>query len=184
MAKYLFFWGHQPEADGRPGAGCLSQWWPSPFEVDGVRFATAEHYMMWSKAVLFGDQEMAGRILAADHPHAAKKLGGRVTGFEQQTWNDQRLPIVVAGNLAKFGAHDDLRDFLLTTGDRVLVEASPLDRVWGIGLSRDDPRARDPKQWRGLNLLGVALTRVRDELARTSGPRSAATTPGRPGRPA
>jgi ribA/ribD-fused uncharacterized protein len=164
MPKYLFFWGHQPEPDGRPGAGCLSQWWPSPFTVDGIEYATAEHYMMWSKAVLFGDRDMAEQILTAPHPHAAKKLGGRVTGFTDETWKAHRLPIVVAGNQAKFTAHDDLRTFLLGTGDRVLVEASPMDRVWGIGLTRDDPRAQDPAQWRGLNLLGVALMQVREAL--------------------
>ncbi|GAA0454944.1 hypothetical protein Ade02nite_03490 [Paractinoplanes deccanensis] len=109
MPKFLFFWGHES------AHGCLSQWYPSPFEVDGVRFATAEHYMMWSKAILFGDKEMAGRVLEAGHPHAAKKLGGLVAGFEQQVWDEHRLPIVVAGNLAKFTAHDDLREFLLGT---------------------------------------------------------------------
>ena len=163
-AEFLFFWGHQPPADGSAGAGCLSQWWPAPFTVDGRTFATAEHYMMWRKAELFGDAAMAARILAAPHPHAAKTLGSRVAGFDQATWDEHRVDIVVAGNLAKFGQHDDLRDYLLGTGDRVLVEASPVDRVWGIGLSRDDPAASDPRRWRGHNLLGVALMRVRDTL--------------------
>ncbi|MEV0899709.1 NADAR family protein [Actinoplanes sp. NPDC049802] len=162
--RYLFFWGHQPERDGSAGAGCLSQWFPSEFTVDGVTFATAEHYMMWRKAVLFGDDVMAGRILTAGHPHEAKKLGGRVAGFDQRTWDEHRVPIVVAGNLAKFGGDPALRAYLLNTGDRVLVEASPLDRIWGIGLSRDDEAASDPHRWRGLNLLGFALMRVRDEL--------------------
>lgn len=162
--KYLYFWGHQPLSDGSAGAGCLSQWWPSPFTVDGRTFGTAEHYMMWRKAELFGDPAMGARILAAPHPHAAKTLGGRVAGFDQAVWDEHRVDIVVAGNLAKFGRHPDLREFLLGTGDRVLVEASPVDRVWGIGLSRDDPAAADPARWRGLNLLGFALMRVRDAL--------------------
>jgi len=162
--KYVFFWGHQPEPDGRAGAGCLSQWWPAPFTVDGRVFASAEHYLMWRKAVLFGDEPMAERILAAPHPQVAKTLGGRVAGFEQAVWDEHRYPIVVAGNLAKFGRHPELRDYLLTTGDRVLVEASPRDRIWGIGLSRDDPAAADPRRWRGTNLLGFALMDVRESL--------------------
>ncbi|MDY7087122.1 MAG: NADAR family protein [Actinomycetota bacterium] len=164
--KYLFFWGHQPERDGSAGAGCLSQWWPSRFAADGHEFATAEHYMMWRKAVLFGDEVMAGRILAAPHPKVAKALGGRVANFRQDVWNANRYEIVVSGNRAKFTQHDELRDFLLTTGERVLVEASPLDRIWGIGLGRDDPRAADPRRWRGTNLLGFALMDVREELSR------------------
>ncbi|WP_444947727.1 NADAR family protein [Micromonospora ureilytica] len=162
--KFLFFWGHQPERDGGVGSGCLSQWWPAPFTVDKLRFATAEHYMMWRKATLFGDRAMAEQILAAPHPHAAKVLGGRVAGFDQRTWTEHRFAIVVAGNLAKFDQHPALRAFLLATGQRVLVEASPLDRIWGIGLNRDDPAAGDPACWRGLNLLGFALMQVREVL--------------------
>lgn len=159
--KFLFFWGHQPEPDGRIGAGCLSQWWPAPFTVDARRFATAEHYMMWCKATLFGDHAAARKILEAPHPHAAKALGGRVTDFDQQVWDEHRVPIVVAGNVAKFCQHRLLGDFLVNTGRRILVEASPVDRIWGIGLTRDHPAAADPGQWRGLNLLGFALMQVR-----------------------
>lgn len=159
--KFLFFWGHQPERDNSTGIGCLSQWWPAPFSVNGQQFPTAEHYMMWRKATLFGDDTTAAQILAVPHPHTAKTLGRRVAGFDQQVWDEHRYPIVVAGNLAKFGQHPELRAFLLGTGERILVEASPIDRVWGIGLTRDDPAAADPGQWRGLNLLGFALMQVR-----------------------
>jgi ribA/ribD-fused uncharacterized protein len=162
--KYLFFWGHRPRREGSIGPGCLSQWWPAPFEVDGVRFATAEHYMMWRKAMLFGDTEVAAQILAAGHPHRAKALGRQVRDFDQPTWEQHRFDIVVAGSVAKFGQHDDLRAFLLATGERVLVEASPTDRVWGIGLATGDERAADPKTWRGLNLLGFALMQARTTL--------------------
>lgn len=162
--RFLFFWGHQPERDDSTGTGCLSQWWPAPFTIDGLVFATAEHYMMWSKATLFGDRAVAEQILAAPHPHAAKALGARVAGFEQQTWDEHRFPTVVTGNLAKFGQHPQLRAFLLGTGKRILVEASPVDRIWGIGLTREDPAAADPTRWRGLNLLGFALMQVRDSL--------------------
>ncbi len=166
--KFLFFWGHQPQRDGGVGAGCLSQWWPSSFIIDGIVFATAEHYMMWRKATLFGDDAMAERVLAAPHPHAAKALGGRVAGFDQQAWDDHRFDIVVAGNLAKFGQHAQLAAFLLATERRVLVEASPVDRIWGIGLTQDNPAAADPTRWQGLNLLGFALMHVRDILQKES----------------
>lgn len=162
--KYLHFWGHKPQRDGSVGAGCLSQWWPARFTVDGRDYATAEHWMMWSKAMLFGDAEIAEKVLAPSHPHRAKALGRQVRGFDQATWEQQRYAIVVAGSVAKFGQHDDLRRFLLGTGERVLVEASPLDRIWGIGLAADDPRAANPAQWRGLNLLGFALMDARDAL--------------------
>ncbi|MFI6262488.1 NADAR family protein [Micromonospora sp. NPDC051006] len=155
--KFLFFWGHQPQHDGSIGAGCLSQWWPAPFSVDGLEFGTAEHYMMWRKAILFGDEATAARILTVVHPHAAKTLGRQITGFDEQVWEQHRYDVVVAGNLAKFGQHRELRGYLFDTGERVLVEASPLDRVWGIGLAVDHPDAVDPARWRGLNLLGFAL---------------------------
>ncbi|MEO3744367.1 NADAR family protein [Plantactinospora sp. B5E13] len=163
--RYVFFWGHRPGRGGVVGAGCLSQWWPSSFTVDGVRYATAEHYMMAGKARLFGDEPIARQVLVAPSPGAAKALGQRVRGFDQSVWNAQRFDLVVAGNLAKFGQHPELRDYLVATGERVLVEASPLDQVWGIGLAADDPRAGDPAHWRGLNLLGFALMRVRSILA-------------------
>ncbi|MEV6523663.1 NADAR family protein [Longispora sp. NPDC051575] len=163
--KYLFFWGHRPQPDGSVGPGCLSQWWPAPFTVDGVRYGTAEHFMMAGKARLFGDTETAARILDAGGPGAVKALGRQVRGFDQATWEAHRLEIVVAGNVAKFGQHPALKTYLLGTRNRVLVEASPLDRIWGIGLAADDPRAADPTRWRGLNLLGVALMSARDQLA-------------------
>ena len=163
--KYLYFWGHRPTPSGELSGSCLSQWWPSPFEVDGVRYATAEHWMMASKARLFGDDEIAAHIVAAPHPDKAKLLGRRVRGFDQQRWETHRFDVVVAGNRAKFTQHPDLRDFLLSTGDQVLVEASPVDYLWGAGLAADDDRITDPQSWRGLNLLGFALMTVRDELA-------------------
>ncbi|WP_189218819.1 MULTISPECIES: NADAR family protein [Streptomyces] len=162
--RYLHFWGHRPRPDGRVGAGCLSQWWPSPFTVDGVEYATAEHWMMASKARLFGDAEAERQALTAGHPAAAKKAGRLVRGFDDARWERERFRIVVEGSVHKFTAHPDLRDFLLGTGDRVLVEASPLDRVWGIGLAADDERASDPGRWRGPNLLGFALMEARERL--------------------
>ncbi|MEV6345140.1 NADAR family protein [Actinoplanes sp. NPDC051851] len=162
--KYVFFWRHRPRADGRADAGCMSQWWPSAFTVDGVTFRTAEHYMMWRKARLFGDEESATRILAAKHPARAKELGRGVLGFRDEEWVRERFAIVVDAGMAKFGQHPDLREYLLGTGERVLVEASPLDRIWGIGLVATDERATDPSRWRGLNLLGFALMEARARL--------------------
>jgi ribA/ribD-fused uncharacterized protein len=163
--SFLFFWGHRPEPDGSLGRGCLSQWWPASFTVDGRVFATAEHYMMWRKAMLFGDEQVAGQILTAVGPDQAKALGRRACGFDEATWAAHRFDIVVDGSTAKFGQDPDLRAFLLATGDQVLVEASPRDRVWGIGLAADDERAQDPAQWRGLNLLGFALMQARSALS-------------------
>ncbi|GAA3679091.1 NADAR domain-containing protein [Lentzea roselyniae] len=163
--KFLFFWGHRPERDGSLGKGCLSQWWPCSFEADGQSFTSAEHYMMWRKALLFDDTAVAERVRAARTPAEAKALGRQVSGFDDSVWVSSRLSIVVDGNLAKFGQDPALRSYLLGTGSRMLVEASPLDRVWGIGLAADDPRASDPSSWRGLNLLGEALMEVRSRLS-------------------
>ncbi|MGY0070041.1 NADAR family protein [Streptomyces sp. QTS137] len=167
--KYLHFWGHRPLPDGRIGAGCLSQWWPSPFTVDGVTYATAEHWMMAAKARIFADPEAERRILAAQHPADAKKEGRLVRDFDEATWRRERFRVVVEGSTHKFAAHADLRAFLLNTGARVLVEASPRDRVWGIGLPAGDERASDPARWRGPNLLGFALMRARAHLRENNG---------------
>ncbi|SDW42628.1 hypothetical protein SAMN05421504_101547 [Amycolatopsis xylanica] len=104
------------------------------------------------------------KIRKASHPNEAKTLGRQITGFDEQAWTKHRHDIVVAGNLAKFGQNAELKTFLLNTGDRVLVEASPLDRIWGIGLAEDDERAADPNRWLGLNMLGFALMEVRERL--------------------
>ncbi|MEV5188203.1 NADAR family protein [Streptomyces werraensis] len=167
--KYLHFWGHRPLPDGRVGASCLSQWWPSPFTVDGVEYATAEHWMMAAKARLFDDTEGERRVLAAGHPSEAKKAGRLVRGFDEEIWRRERFGIVVEGSVHKFAAHGELRSFLLNTGDRVLVEASPVDRVWGIGLAADAEAANDPTRWRGPNLLGFALMEARRRLRETAG---------------
>lgn len=164
--KYLCFWGHRPLPDGRIGPSCLSQWWPSPFTVDGVEYATAEHWMMAGKARLFEDAEAERRVRAAGHPAEAKKAGRLVRGFDEAVWERERFRIVVEGSVHKFASDPALRAFLLDTGDRVLVEASPVDRVWGIGLTADDEAATDPERWRGENLLGFALMVARGRLRR------------------
>jgi ribA/ribD-fused uncharacterized protein len=162
--KYLFFWGHQPSKDGTITKTCLSQWWPADFVVAGLTYRSTEHWMMAEKARLFGDADMAARILAVQSPAEAKKLGRAIQGFVPELWEAHKYDIVRSGNYHKFSQHQALRDFLLTTGDRVLVEASPVDTIWGIGLAADAPAAADPARWQGPNLLGFALMEVRDQL--------------------
>lgn len=164
--EYVHFWGHSPKADGSAGRGCLSQWWPAAFTEGEHRFASAEHYMMAHKAWLFGDDASAKKILAAGHPGEAQALGRKVGGFDQSVWEAERFEIVVRGNLAKFGQHPDLSAYLSGTEKRVLVEASPRDRIWGIGLGETDPLAASPATWKGLNLLGFALMEARARLLR------------------
>lgn len=143
----------------------MSQWYPARFEVDGVPFATAEHYMMYRKALLFSDHDAAEKIRRAPNPGAAKALGRSVRGFVESVWLEHRSAIVEDGNYAKFSQSAELREYLVNTKQRVLVEASPVDRVWGIGLSADDEDVQNPLKWRGLSLLGFALMRVRERLA-------------------
>jgi ribA/ribD-fused uncharacterized protein len=161
---YLFFWGHTAPPSGEVGKHCLSQWWPAPFQVDGLTYRTAEHFMMAEKGRLFGDEAAAARVLTAASPAAAKKIGREVRGFSEDRWTAARFDIVVRGSVAKFGAHAELRAYLLETGDHVLVEASPRDRIWGIGIAATDRRAATPEHWPGLNLLGFALMEARRRL--------------------
>lgn len=161
----LLFWGHTISDPTRVGKECLSQWYPAPFVVDGVTYPTAEHFMMAGKARLFGDEEAARAALEARNPAEAKRAGRQVRGFDEAVWQERRFDIVVAANRAKFSQHPALRDFLLATGARVLVEASPTDRVWGIGLAAGDAKASNPLEWPGLNLLGFALMVARARLA-------------------
>jgi ribA/ribD-fused uncharacterized protein len=163
--KFLFFWGHHPRRDGQIGKGCLSQWWSSPLEIDGVTYPTAEHYMMAQKAKLFEDLDTLNKILVAPHPGAAKDLGRSVVGFDEQLWQQHRYEIVLRGNKAKFAQNKELYTFLLRSKNRILVEASPVDSIWGIGLAADDPLAMNPAKWKGLNLLGFALMEVRSLLS-------------------
>ena len=156
----LFFW----DETGAVDEGCLCQWHHCEFEADGVRYNTAEQYMMAHKALLFGDDFVFRAILDTDEPDQQKALGRMVSGFVPEVWEANKYAIVRDGNLAKFSQNPDLREYLLGTGDAVLVEASPDDDIWGIGLDAEDPRAGDPTQWQGENLLGFALMEVRDLL--------------------
>lgn len=162
--KFLFFWGNQPSRDGTITKSCLSQWWESSFIVDNIEYKTAEHYMMAQKALLFGDKENFEKIISCKTPAEAKKIGREVKNYNDKVWLENRFQIVKEGNRNKFNQNKELKSFLLNTQNRILVEASPVDSIWGIGLASDDPSANDPEKWLGLNLLGFALMEVRDEL--------------------
>jgi len=163
-SKFLFFWGHQPNKDGSISKTCFSQWWLSSFEVDKVIYKTAEHWMMAKKAELFKDNEVLAKIIKANSPAEAKKLGREVRNYDDKLWLANRYEIVKQGNYYKFTQNPDLKKFLINTNERVLVEASPVDPIWGIGMATDHKDVMNPEKWKGLNLLGFALMEVRDEL--------------------
>ncbi|EAC4735049.1 NADAR family protein [Listeria monocytogenes] len=162
--KYIFFWGHQPAEDGKISKSCFSQWWICSFKVDGVEYNCAEQFMMAEKAKLFNDMEMREKILAAKHPKQAKDFGRLISGFQEDIWLKNRFNIVMRANQAKFSQNEELKKFLMQTKNRILVEASPVDKIWGIGIAADNKNVENPLYWKGLNLLGFALMAVRDEL--------------------
>ena len=162
--KYLFFWGHKPATDGSTTKSCFSQWWEVEFTVENKTYKTAEHWMMAEKARLFKDEEIRDKILTVNHPNDAKKLGRKVKNFDPKIWDEKKYEIVVEGNYHKFSQHESLRQFLINTKDRIIVETSPVDTIWGIGLHQDDEKAMNPNLWKGQNLLGFALLEVRDRL--------------------
>ena len=162
--KLLFFWGHTPPDDGSINQSCLSQWWMQDFEIDGVSYLCAEQYMMAEKARLFSDSEMLEKIMQTIFPKEMKAYGRAVRDFDKEVWDAKCFEIVKNANMAKFKQNPELLKFLLKTKNRVLVEASPRDRIWGIGMGAGNPNAENPLKWRGKNLLGFALTEVRDIL--------------------
>ncbi|XP_013396665.1 uncharacterized protein LOC106163575 [Lingula anatina] len=157
--RFTFFWRKQSP---------FSQWHSSEFEVDGVSFNCAEQYMMYRKAVLFGDETTAKKILDTVDPAKQKALGRKVHNFNDKVWKANCWDIVKTGNLAKF-SNPKLREVLLATRGTILVEASPVDTIWGIGLAADSERANNRSTWRGKNLLGYILTEVRAELLKEDG---------------
>ncbi|NSL86420.1 NADAR family protein [Chitinophaga sp. Mgbs1] len=162
--KFLFFWGHQASPDGSITKSCFSQWWPAAFGENGISYGTAEHWMMAGKARLFNDMPVLEKIIQAKTPAAAKKLGRQVKNFDPAIWDEHKFSIVTAGNILKFSQHPALKEFLLQTGNRILVEASPVDKIWGIGMKADHEHIENPLRWKGQNLLGYALMAARDKL--------------------
>lgn len=165
---YLPFWGHTPKCKDHIDKAVLSQWYPAAFTLDGVHYPTAEHYMMAQKARLFGDDAIQAQILAATSPRAVKTLGRRIRNFDEARWQAAREDIVYDGNLGKFSQNSALKTWLLATKEHILVEASPVDTIWGIGMAADDPQLTNPQQWCGQNLLGFILMRVRTALRQPS----------------
>lgn len=161
---YQFFWGHQSNTSKPIGKTCLSQWFESAFEYQGIQYLTAEHWMMAKKAQLFRDQEAFEKIVHCKSPKAAKAIGRQVKGFEHAIWISKRESIVKNGNYLKFKQHPSLWEYLNGTEDKILVEASPYDKIWGIGMKVGDPGIENPRNWKGLNLLGYALMEVRQYL--------------------
>ncbi|GAB1310054.1 NADAR domain-containing protein [Madurella fahalii] len=174
----VYFW-----RETEPETGYLSQWYPCAFSDDkdpSIIYHTAEHYMMYQKAILFDDATIAAQILSTpqDDPRGVKALGRKVSNFDDSKWNKNRLEIVRRGNLLKFtrpadkedgkwiaGDGRSLKEMLLGTGEKELVEASPMDRIWGIGFGARRAGEVGRERW-GLNLLGKALMAVREELVK------------------
>lgn len=161
--KYIFFWGHTGKNE-EVGKFVFSQWFQAPFTVDGILYKTTEHWMMAHKARLFNDHRAFEKVLAAEKPGEVKEIGRQINGFDEVRWNARKYDIVKTGTIHKFHQHKKLNDFLLGTADRVIVEASPVDSVWGIGLAQDSKMIDNPYTWRGENLLGFALMEARDFL--------------------
>ncbi len=164
--QFTMFWGHQPSADGTLTKSCFSQWWQSDFFAEEHTYCCMEQFMMANKAALFGDKEVRQEILDCKEPKNIKDLGRKVRGFDETIWNKAKYSIILNGNYMKFSQNKELREFLLSTGDNILVEASPYDAIWGIKMSENDPNAKNPYMWKGQNLLGFALMEVRDEIRR------------------
>jgi len=162
--KFLLFWGHTGKVDNEVDKTCFSQWYPAPFSVEGITYKTAEHWMMAQKALLFDDSRIFDRVIECAHAAEAKELGRNIIGYNDEEWNRRKFAIVKQGNIYKFNQDPKLAAYLLSTGDRVLVEASPVDNIWGIGLAQNNKDAENVHEWRGENLLGFALMEVRDFL--------------------
>lgn len=162
--KFIFFWKPQPSLDGTITESCLSQWWQSDFEVDGQKYTYMEQFMMACKARLFHDDTVYAEILQSQSPKQMLALGRKVKGFKQRVWDTHKFSIIYYGNFMKFSQNEDLKKFLLSTKNHVIVEASPCDGIWGIKMAASEEEVDNPTKWRGQNLLGCALMQVRDTL--------------------
>ena len=160
---FVFFWKENEEN------GYLSNWYRCKFTVDDFEYLHVEQYMMAQKAKLFHDSVRYTAILRATEPRECKALGKKVAPFDIKTWNQVKFDIVKKGNRAKFEQNPDLKQKLLDTGNAVLAEASPLDKVWGIGLDAAAAASTDMAQWPGQGLLGIALMELRREFSGGAG---------------
>lgn len=152
---------HNPNEEN----GYLSNWYPCKFTVENKEFSSLEQFMMYQKANCFKDTVIANQILATSDVAYIKALGRRVSGYNENYWSGVRQIVVYEGLLAKFAQNPNLKNMLLNTGDAVLAECAVRDCIWGIGLSMNNPNRMDRQKWRGQNLLGYALMKVRDKLS-------------------
>ena len=146
--------------------GPFSQWYCCEFTENGITYNGTEQYMMAKKAHFFGDTESYDLIMSMKEPWDQKAQGKKVKNFNKEHWENYCRPMVRQGNMLKFSQNPELKQYLMNTGDAEIVEASPTDTIWGIGLAENDPRAYDKSQWRGTNWLGIAIMEVRDEFKR------------------
>ena len=151
--EFVLFWG-----------GKFSQWYKADMVINGVKYNCCEQYMMAEKARFFEDKETFERIMAEKNPKEQKALGRQVQDFDIKEWNEVARDVVYGGNYAKFNQNKDCFGELMDTGNKTIVEASPYDTIWGIGLSADDPRALDRSQWKGTNWLGKAIMEARKHI--------------------
>ncbi|SOK58441.1 Uncharacterized protein COG3236 [Yersinia phage fHe-Yen9-04] len=152
---YFFFWGNEDY---------MSNWHKASFELNGITFNCTEQYMMYAKAIVFDDIIIANKVLETNSQSKQKALGRQVSNYDDEIWNEIRFEIVYDACLAKFSQNEKLKEQLLSTGNLHLVEASPYDKIWGIGMKDDHPDATNPEKWDGLNLLGEVLMVVREHL--------------------
>lgn len=155
MEQFTFFW---------KSASPFSQWHFAKFKIDGITFNCTEQYMMYKKAMLFDDVDIAQQVLDTQMPVDQKRLGRKVKNFNKEVWENNCKEIVYEGNYAKFTQNKHLKEKLLSTSGTTLVEASPYDDIWGIRLSADNPKAKDRSQWQGKNWLGEILTQLREDI--------------------
>jgi len=152
IGNYTFFWKAK-----------IGQWTKSPFtDNEGIKYCCAEQYMFSKKALLFGDIESNFKIMDTNSPKEQQKLGRLVKDFNQKIWDLNKVGIVRNANIYKFSQNKDLYDVLISTKGTELVEASPYDKIWGIGMGVDEKGITDPLNWKGENLLGSILTELRD----------------------
>lgn len=164
--EIITFWGHQVAHNASITKSCLSQWWQSEFKYSSSRYFCSEQFMMAVKARLFGDKEANEKIMLSNNPKEIKLIGRDIQGFSNEKWDMMKYDVVFRGNYEKFIQNSDLKNYILETGNKLIIEASPVDNIWGVGLDEKDERILNPKHWRGENLLGFALMHVRSEIRR------------------
>lgn len=167
LPEFIFFYGHWPKPN-KITKSCLSQWYSCKFYSDGIEYNCAEQYMMSEKAKLFKDEETRQLIMKESSQGVIKKLGRQIKNFDEKEWDKNKMNIVIKGNVLKFSQNEELKKFLLETGDKILVEASPRDRIWGIGMDQNNPDVYKPFRWKGLNLLGFSLMHARDIIKKNN----------------